>query len=119
MYFLAQAAIVAKAGIQSIKSSQSNLKIQQPGLRFSLRAKSPALWKAGAITSHYSNRETLVTLSVAIKSKNRKCVERHWVRRYCRPAGQADFAALSAPLARNRKQKPESGSLLLGDYRST
>lgn len=77
---------------------------------FSLRAKSPAFEKAGAITSHYGNRETLLTSSAVIKSKNRKCVERHRVRSCGRSAGQAGFAALSAPLARNRKQSPESGS---------
>lgn len=76
---------------------------------FSLRAKSPALWKAGTVTSHYSNRETLVTPSVVIKSKNRKCVERRWVRSCHRPAGQPGFATLSAPVARNRMQNPEPG----------
>lgn len=39
-----------------------------------LSAKGPALWKAGAITSHYSNRETSVTPSSRLlRAKTGKC----------------------------------------------
>lgn len=102
-FFKAQTAIVAKAGKRSIKSSQSNPQNTATQIVFSLRAKSPALWKAGTVTSHYSNRETLVTPSAVIKSKNRKCGERHWVRSCGRPAGQAGFATLSC---KKQKAKP-------------
>lgn len=71
---------------------------------FSLQAKGPALWKSGAITCHYSNKETLVTPSLWLLRVEMGSLWSMFSKKLLQVCtGQAGVGACSASLAGNRK----------------